>query len=98
LIQTRDWKNSYLLAMLFACILELSYGVETYYLLDPVVGGFLREGSNLIFLVMAVIGGLKFFFRKGGDFFVSTVDILIIGLLTFLSIIFHQLSSPSTLL
>ncbi|MBE0504508.1 MAG: undecaprenyl/decaprenyl-phosphate alpha-N-acetylglucosaminyl 1-phosphate transferase [Desulfuromonadales bacterium] len=92
LILTRDWKNSYLLAMLFACVLELSYGVETYYLLDPVVGGFLREGSNLIFLVMAVIGGLKLFFRKDGDFFVSTVDILIIGLLTFLSIIFHQLS------
>lgn len=92
LILTRDWKNSYLLAMLFACALELTYGVETYYLLDPVVGGFFREVSNLVFIVMAIIGGLKLFFRKDGDFFISTVDILIMGLLTFLSIIFHQLS------
>lgn len=91
-ILTRDWKNSYLLAMLFACVLELSFGVETYYLFDAVAGGFLREVSNLIFIVMAVIGGLKLFFRKDGDFFISTVDILIMGLLTFLSIIFHQLS------
>jgi UDP-GlcNAc:undecaprenyl-phosphate GlcNAc-1-phosphate transferase len=89
---TRDWKNSYLLAMLFACALELTYGVETYYLLDPVVGGFFREVSNLIFMAMAVFGGLKLFFRKDGDFFTSTVDILIMGLLIFLSIVFYQMS------
>jgi UDP-GlcNAc:undecaprenyl-phosphate GlcNAc-1-phosphate transferase len=91
-ILTRDLKNSYLLAMLFACALELTYGVETYYLLDPAVGGFFREASNLIFLAMAVLGGLKLLFRKDGDFFISTVDILIMGLLAFLSIVFHQLA------
>jgi UDP-GlcNAc:undecaprenyl-phosphate GlcNAc-1-phosphate transferase len=96
-ILTRDWKNSYLLAMLFACALELTYGVETYYLLAPVVGGFLRETSDQIFLIMAVIGGLKLFFRKDGDFFISTVDILIMGMLTFLAIVFHQLAVSSDL-
>ena len=92
LILTRDRKNIYLLVMLFACILALSYGVETYYLLNPVVGGFFQEASNLIFLAMSVLGGVKLIFRKNGDFFVSTVDILLMGLLIFLSIAFYQLS------
>jgi UDP-GlcNAc:undecaprenyl-phosphate GlcNAc-1-phosphate transferase len=92
LILTHDRKNTYLLTMLFACALVLTYGVETYYLHNPVVGGFFLAASNLLFLAMAVLGGLKLLFRKGGDFFISTVDILIMGMLTFLSIIFNQMS------
>ena len=87
---TRDTRNHFLLALLYFGCLIITFAVGRiggHSLMTGVPNSHL---NGVLFGSMALIVFLKMMFRKSGEFFLSTVDLLIMGISIVLSVIFYQ--------
>jgi UDP-GlcNAc:undecaprenyl-phosphate GlcNAc-1-phosphate transferase len=77
---TRDARNHFLLAMTYVAGLLITFSIESADFHSQILGLSIDRFSDLLFCLMGVLVVFKVAFRKEGDFFISTADILFFGL------------------
>lgn len=97
LLLTRDMTNPFLLAVLYFVGLAVALAIE------PQGGRILAAGFSLeqmtdgLLLLIALLAGIKFLLRKDGEFFLASVDILLLGLSIFLAVTLRSFDVPGPL-
>ncbi len=96
LYHTRNPGNEFLIAMLFlgalvvAFVGQLSGDQPTFAELP------LHRLADLLFVPLAVLIGLRLVFHRQGEFFLNTVDFLVIGMAIFFAIFLPQIDARGT--
>jgi UDP-GlcNAc:undecaprenyl-phosphate GlcNAc-1-phosphate transferase len=100
LFLTRDVENQFLLAMTYVAGLLLTFSIETAGSQFHFAGFALDRFTDLLFAPMGALVVLKLLFRREGEFFVSTADILFFCLSILFAAAFSEMglvSAPSTM-
>ena len=98
---TRDARNQFLLAVTYVAVLLVTFSVESAGTRELFWGLTLARFSDVLFVLMALLVAVKICFRKDGDFFISTADILFFALSVLFSTTYSQLpvsAGPEVLL
>lgn len=94
LLITRSVTNPFLLAMLYFVGLAVTLEVESL-TSQPLVAGFsLRQLTDALLLLIALLAGLKVMLRQAGEFFFASIDFLLLGLSLFLAVTLRSLDAP----
>jgi UDP-GlcNAc:undecaprenyl-phosphate GlcNAc-1-phosphate transferase len=98
---TRDARNQFLLAVTYIAVLLVTFSVESAGARELFWGVSLARFSDVLFILMGLLVAVKICFRKDGDFFISTADILFFALSVLFSTTYSQLpvyAGPEVLL
>jgi UDP-GlcNAc:undecaprenyl-phosphate GlcNAc-1-phosphate transferase len=97
---TRDVENQFLLGMTYVAGLLITFSIEAAGPHFHFAGLALHHFTDLLFAPMGALVVLKLLFRKEGDFFISTADILFFCLSILFAAAFSEMglaSAPSTM-
>ncbi len=90
LVLLRDLGLHYLFFLVYLAVLGLTYAIDHFASQATLLGWPLGQWNSTAVWTVAVIVGFKILFRKDGDFFVSSVDILVLGISIFLAAFFYH--------
>jgi hypothetical protein len=90
LLITRSLTNPYLLAMLYFVGLAVTLEVESHAGMLLVAGLSMKQITNGILLLIALIASLKIAMRQDGEFFLGSIDILLLGLSILFAVTLHS--------
>lgn len=92
---TRDVENQFILAMTYVAGLLITFSIEAAGSHFHFAGFALYRFTDLLFAPMGALVVLKLLFRKEGDFFISTADILFFCLSILFAAAFTEMGLPS---
>ena len=93
IIITRDCSNQFLLAMYYGAAMVITY-IEAYFGNRDFFPTFpLRESGDLLLLGMGLVSWLRFTFRREGEFYLTSLDYLLLGLSIFLAVVAPQVTA-----
>ena len=87
---TRDTRNHFLLALLYVAGLVIIFNAEQVGHGAMLLGLSLHRFNNVLFAVIASLAAFKIAFRQDGEFFIATVDVLLLGMSIFLAVVFSE--------
>lgn len=97
LFLTRNVINPFLLAMLYFVGLAVTLTVESHAGHSLTAGLSLEQLADGLLLTIALLATVKILLRKDGEFFLASVDILLLGLSIFLAVTLLSLDEPGPL-
>lgn len=92
IIYTRDSGNHFVLAMYYGIGMVITFVVTRFGSMELPVGLSLRQWGDLLLLGMGMLTFLRFFFRRVGEFYLTSLDYLLVGLTLFLALVAPQLT------
>ncbi len=95
---TRDPRNNFCLALIYSAGLVITFAMETSGPRHLMFGITLHHVSDILFSVIGCLVLLKTFFRQDGDFYLSTIDFLLLGISIILAALFFEIPSMNFLL
>jgi UDP-GlcNAc:undecaprenyl-phosphate/decaprenyl-phosphate GlcNAc-1-phosphate transferase len=90
LLFTRDSGNQFLLSMYYGAALVITFVVTRFGGMEFPPGLALRQWGDLLLIGMALLAALRFIFRRPGEFYLTSLDYLILGLSLFLAVVAPQ--------
>ena len=88
---TRDPENHYCLALIYSAGLVVTFAVEPGADRLTLFGTTLHRISDVIFLLAGLLVAFKAFFRRPGEFFLTTIDFLLLGISIVLAGLFFKI-------
>jgi UDP-GlcNAc:undecaprenyl-phosphate GlcNAc-1-phosphate transferase len=92
LFLTRDSGNQFLLSMYYGASMVITFVVTRFGSMGFPSGLALRQWGDLLLTGMALLTVLRFSFRKQGEFYLTSLDYLLLGLSIFLAVVAPQVS------
>jgi UDP-GlcNAc:undecaprenyl-phosphate GlcNAc-1-phosphate transferase len=92
IVYTRNSGNQFVLAMYYGAGMIITYVVTRYGPMDVLRGLPLNHLGDSILLGMGVLALFRFIFRRGGEFYLASLDYLLVGVTLFLFIVTPELS------
>jgi UDP-GlcNAc:undecaprenyl-phosphate GlcNAc-1-phosphate transferase len=97
LLITRNVTNSFLLAMLYFVGLAVTLEVEAHAGSLLVAGLSLEQITDGLLLLIALLAGVKIMMRQDGEFYLASIDILLLGLSIFLAVALRSFDATGPL-
>jgi UDP-GlcNAc:undecaprenyl-phosphate/decaprenyl-phosphate GlcNAc-1-phosphate transferase len=92
LLFTRDSGNQFLLSMYYGAALVITFVVTRFGGMEFPPGHALRQWGELLLIGMALMTALRFIFRRPGEFYLTSLDYLLLGLTLFLAVVAPQIT------
>jgi hypothetical protein len=93
LLLTRDSGNPFLLAMYYGVAIIMAYAMNHLSHTELVPGISISIFRDILPVCMAVFALLRYMFRRKGEFFLTSIDYLLLGLSLFLVVVAPQVTT-----